>query len=129
MLNDKTDFMKKSKYFLIFVFVSFWVACAKDNTPTPAQITKPSIISLVSSMDTINYGGTEPAILTATATGGNLKYTWEVDLGDIIPENADASVVRFTGSSCCVGIKYIFCTVSNEMGVDVDTVVVVIREP
>ncbi|MDO9511166.1 MAG: hypothetical protein Q7J34_05370 [Bacteroidales bacterium] len=118
------------KFFVLFIFLTVILfACSKDDKNPSSQLTKPKISSLISSKDTINYGGLEPAVLSVTASGGNLKYTWEVDLGDIIPENADATVVHFTGSSCCVGKKYIFCTVSNEMGVDVDTVVVVIREP
>ena len=62
------------------------------------------------------YGGEDPAIITCEATGGNLSYLWEVDLGDIFPITNDNSKVRFTGSSCCVGDKVIKCTVSNDKG-------------
>ena len=47
---------------------------------------------------------------------GELSYLCDVDLCDIIPQNSDASIVTFFGSPCCIGEKYIKCTVSNKMG-------------
>jgi hypothetical protein len=104
--------------------------CKKSGSPDPnANTTFPRFLSLVSDKDSIKVGGTEPAILTCIAEGGNISYVWEVDLGDLFPLNEDGSVVRFTGSECCLGKKFIKCTIANDKGSCMDTVIVTIYIP
>lgn len=93
------------------------VGCKKDagNEPDVVTVT-PEIVSLSTDKEEIKFGGEDPAIITCEATGGNLSYQWEVDLGDIFVLNEDGSQVRFTGSECCIGEKIVKCTVSNDKG-------------
>lgn len=115
---------------LVISLVVAAAACSKKSNPAPdANTTYPQFISLTADKDSIKVGGTEPAILTCMAAGGNLSYTWEVDLGDIFPLNEEGSQVRFTGSECCLGEKYIKCTISNDKGSVMDTVIVYIYIP
>lgn len=86
----------------------------------------PIIKSLTASPDTIDFGGDQSTI-TCVAEGNNLTYTWDVDLGDIVPAGQPGKVT-FTGSPCCVGKKIIKCTVENGRGSVTDTVIVFIRE-
>ncbi|MFH1297850.1 MAG: hypothetical protein ABIJ04_11375 [Bacteroidota bacterium] len=123
--------MKISQLFVLII-VMFVVSsgCQKKSNPNPDPTTTfPQILSLTADNDSIKVGGTEPAILTCIASGGNIAFTWEVDLGDIFPLNEEGSVVRFTGSECCLGKKYIKCTVSNDKGSIMDTVIIYIYIP
>ncbi|MBI9033999.1 MAG: hypothetical protein JEZ03_05990 [Bacteroidales bacterium] len=125
--------MKGIKVLLAIVLLSslmIW-SCKKDEVVVDPglEITSPKIVSLNATMDTINFGGTEPTVITCTAEGGGLTYLWEVDLGDIIPQNEAASVINFTGSACCIGDKVIKCTVSNQKGSVEQTIKIYIREP
>lgn len=113
---------------LVVFFLLFASAC-KENPTTNDNTTIPQILSLTSDKTDIQYGGNDPAIITCSASGGEIKYKWDVDLGDIIPMNSDGSVVRFTGSPCCIGKKYIKCTVSNDKGTAKDTIVINIVKP
>lgn len=116
-------------FFLCLCIIILSAGC-KKNAPAPdATTTFPQILSLTADKDSIKVGGTEPAILTCISSGGNISYTWEVDLGDIFPLTDDGSQVRFTGSECCLGEKYIKCTVSNDKGSVMDTVIVYIYIP
>lgn len=95
------------------------VSCKKESDApqdNSTVTTAPKIVSLSADKYEIVVGGEEPAIIECDATGGNLNYKWEVDLGDIFPLNESGSIVRFTGSECCVGDKFITCTVSNDKG-------------
>lgn len=119
---------------VIVVLIAFTVislaGCTKKNNPAPdASTTFPQFLSLTADKDSIKVGGADPAILTCVATGGNISYTWEVDLGDIFPLNEEGSQVRFTGSECCLGEKYIKCTIANDKGSVMDTVIVYIFIP
>jgi PKD repeat protein len=104
--------------------------CKKDSTPVDPNVvtTIPSIQSLSADKLVIMYGNEDHAIITCNASGGNLKYTWEVDLGDIIPQNTDRSKVSYTGAACCVGEKTINCTVSNDKGSASKTIIITILE-
>jgi putative hemolysin len=114
---------------LLLVIVSL-AGCSKKSNPAPdANTTFPQFISLTADKDSIQVGGADPAILTCMASGGNISYTWEVDLGDIFPLNEEGSQVRFTGSECCLGEKYIKCTIANDKGSIMDTVMVFIFIP
>jgi hypothetical protein len=109
------------KRIALLVYISLtllMLSCSNDNGPitNDNETTMPVIDSLFSDKTEIMYGGTESTVLTCKASGGNLKYVWQVDLGDIIPINNDKLKVSFTGSACCVGIKIISCTVSNNKG-------------
>ena len=115
---------------LLFIFLLFIIGCSTNNNPVNnnTEQTVPVILSISAVKTQILYGGQDPAIITCNATGGNLKYVWEVDLGDIIPMNSDHSKVSFTGAACCVGEKIIKCTVSNDKGSDTKTIVITILE-
>lgn len=98
--------------------IAIITGCSSDpaGNNSGGSMTKPLIVSLTAKKTQILYGGQDPAIITCVATGGNLKYKWQVDLGDIIPLNADNSKISFNGAACCVGVKVINCTVSNDSG-------------
>ncbi len=113
--------------FLLLVLVLGFSSCQKSDADQDTNLIQPRFVSLTADKDTILFGGGDPAILTCVATGSNLSYQWEVDLGDIFPMNPEGSVVRFTGSECCIGNKYIRCTISNELESVSDTVLVYIR--
>jgi len=105
-------------------------SCKKDNTIVDPGVvtTVPEILGITADKTTIMYGNDDHAIITCNASGGNLKYTWEVDLGDIIPQNTDRSKVSFTGAACCVGEKTIKCTVSNDKGSVSKNIIITILE-
>ena len=108
----------KSHLLLFPVMLVLLAGCSEESTSpdTNLETAAPQIVSLSAEKTQILFGGQDPAIITCSATGGNLKYVWEVDLGDIIPLNSDRSKVSFNGSACCVGEKVITCTVSNSLG-------------
>ena len=74
----------------------------------------PVIENFFASRDTIEFGG-DTTTLTIEASGGELQYLWDVDLGDLLPIS-DGHKALFSGSECCVGLKDIKCTVSNDKG-------------
>ena len=122
----------KSRLLLFTLFIAITcISCKKESiTSDPGVVTTfPKIIKLTADKYEIKVGGEDPAILTCEASGGNLSYVWEVDLGDIFALNEVGSQVRFTGSECCVGDKEITCTVSNELGSITETVTVHIFIP
>lgn len=121
----------KCIYFLVPALFLFIVGCSQNSTNpdgTDVETGPPEILSLSAEKTQILFGGADPAIITCTATGGNLKYVWSVDLGDIIPLNASRSKVSFNGAACCVGDKTITCTVSNSRGSVSKTIVITILE-
>lgn len=121
--------MKNSLTVIALVFV-LATGCSEESTaPTgDVETAAPRITSLSAEKSQILYGGQDPAIITCEASGGNLSYTWEVDLGDIIPLNTARSKVSFNGTACCVGEKVITCTVSNSLGSDSKSIVITILE-
>jgi len=124
--------MMKKGMILFFLLVAVAITgCKKDpeNGNPDDSTTYPQILKLTADKYEIMVGGEDPAILTCEASGGNLGYTWEVDLGDIFALNQTGSQVRFTGSECCVGDKLIKCTVSNDRGSVTDTIIVHIFIP
>lgn len=114
---------------VLFLFTTILSCNKKEETNPGIETSIPVIQSLTSDKSSIKFGGEEPAMITCMATGGNLQYTWEVDLGDIFVINEDGSQVRFTGSECCIGDKYIRCTVKNDKGEASETVTVNIFIP
>ncbi|MFA6571413.1 MAG: hypothetical protein WCT77_09265 [Bacteroidota bacterium] len=119
----------KIKYITPFLLLIL-IGCSKNNSNpiNGGETTAPKIVSLTAEKTQIIYGGQDPAIITCNATGGNLNYVWQVDLGDIIPMNTDHSKVSFNGAACCVGDKIITCTVSNDKGTDTKNIVITILE-
>lgn len=120
----------KTNILLIPVILAFLAGCSQDSTGPNGdpETGAPVIRSLSAEKTQILYGGQDPAVLTCDATGGNLKYVWAVDLGDIIPMNASHSKVSFNGSACCVGDKVITCTVSNSLGSASKSITITILE-
>ena len=115
---------------LFFVTIVYFSGCKeKDNATPNVETSVPAIVKFTSDKSEIKFGATDPAIITCEATGGSLTYLWEVDLGDIFILNNDGSQVRFTGSECCLGEKFIKCTVSNDKGTVSATIVINIYLP
>ncbi len=114
---------------LIVLFILALLSCSENTTNISEKTTKPQILSLTANKSIIEFGGLDPAIITCDASGGNIEYTWEVDLGDIFPINNDNSIVRFSGSPCCIGKKVITCTAANDKGTDTKTIEIIIKEP
>lgn len=120
-----------NKFFIIGSVVLFitLLSCSENTATNSEGTTVPKIESLIADKTEIEFGGLDPAIITCKASGGELDYTWEVDLGDIFPLKSDNSVVRFSGSPCCIGKKFITCTVTNDKGSDYKVIEIFIREP
>lgn len=110
----------KNIIFFVLIMVCFFSVTGCSNNDNPAGNTdletSPEITKISADKTQILYGGNDLAILTCNASGGKLKYEWQVDLGDLIPLNSERSKVSFTGAECCVGEKIITCTVSNSKG-------------
>jgi len=115
--------------FLVLSIIVFTGCKKSENTGPMDGTTAPKIVSLVTDKKDIKVGGEDPCMITCEATGGNITYEWEVDLGDIFPLNESGSQVRFTGSECCLGEKFITCTVSNDKGSDEQVIVINIFIP
>lgn len=122
--------MKSLKYFLELCFLLVILSCSKNdsNTNFEKETSAPIINSLTSNKSQIFYGGEDYTEITCNASGGNLSYKWEVDLGDIIPLNSSHSKIKYAGSACCVGEKTIKCTVTNSLGSDSKTIQITIIE-
>ena len=112
--------MNKNISVLVLFLIGILILTSCDNEdiiPDPGvQTSFPAIDSITASKSIVKFGGQEPTIISVFAHGGSLSFTWEVDLGDIIPQNTDASIVSFTGSPCCIGEKEIKCTAINDKG-------------
>ncbi|MBM2814767.1 MAG: Ig-like protein [Ignavibacteria bacterium] len=113
----------------IILFMVILSGCQKNDGPTGNEPeTAPSIKSIDANKTQILYGGMDEAIITCNASGGNLKFVWQVDLGDLVPLNNERSKVSYTGAACCVGDKIITCTVSNSKGSVSKSITVTILE-
>lgn len=122
--------MKLINGFLLVVVFSVLIAgCKKEEEVDEDQLSQPAIVSLTADKMQIEFGGADKTTITAQATGGDLTYTWSVDFGDIIPQNEEASIVKFSGSACCIGNKEITCSVSNAKGEDSEIITILINEP
>jgi hypothetical protein len=108
----------KSVSLAIILMIITLTGCSDDKNPVQNTETEtmPVINTITSDKLFILFGGDDKAIIKCDATGGNLKYVWQVDIGDLIPLNKDRSEVSFKGSACCIGAKIITCTVSNSKG-------------
>lgn len=117
-----------NKLLVLALLIAFAGCSSDENTVDNSNTVEPKIISISTDKTEVLFGGTDEATLTCLAEGGNLKYVWQVDLGDIIPLNNDKSKVKFKASACCVGNKTIKCTVSNDKGSISQTIVIKILE-
>lgn len=115
-------------YYSLIAFSVIFHSCNETPIDPDSNTTTPVIDSLSATKLIIAFGGTEPTIISAYAHGGNLTYMWEVDFGDIIPQNSEATQVSFAGSPCCVGEKEIKCTVTNDKGSDSEIITITILE-
>ena len=122
--------MKNILYCIPALFLLVIGCSQKSTNPDDGSLETgpPSIVSLTAEKTQILYGGQDVAVLNCSATGGNLKYVWQVDLGDIIPLNSTHSKVSFNGAACCVGEKTITCTVSNSQGSVSKSIIITILE-
>ena len=102
----------KNLLFATFILLTA-IACDKKEEVDP-NLESPTILSLVTDKTDIKTG--ELAEIRCEATGGELVYEWNAMLGDIIPQNEDASIVNFSGFECCYGERIIMCRVKNSMG-------------
>ena len=124
----------KTKYlvFLAHAIVGIFLISGCSKNDNPASTNEPETIPVINSVTAdktqILYGGDDQAQLTCNASGGNLKYVWQVDLGDLVPMNTNRSKVSFTGAACCVGDKTITCTVSNSLGSVSKSIIITILE-
>jgi len=119
----------RSLFFIGVITLLSFSACEKDKDDPIGEVTIPEIISLTANKTVVQFGGHDPILITCVATGGDLDYTWSVDLGDLIPMNEDGSVYQFTASDCCIGDKIITCTVENSLDSKTDTVSIYINPP
>jgi hypothetical protein len=113
---------------IIIITLMMVLSCSENTVTNSDKTTVPQIQSLTTDKPEILFGGKDPAVITCDATGGNLDYTWEVDLGDIFPLKSDNSVVRFSASPCCLGKKIIKCTVTNDKGSETKNIEIFIKE-
>ena len=101
------------------MLVIAFASCSEKEPIIENDPLAPVIISLTSDKDTIVSGPEDPAIITCVAEGENLKYLWDVALGDVqIIEGSGGSVIKFTSADCCEGDKEIKCKVYNDHGED-----------
>jgi hypothetical protein len=122
----------KTKYIILFFLVGLLAlnACKEDDKSDPTEEVKfPEITSMTATKSVVEFGGKDPTVISCEATGGNLSYTWYVDLGDLIPVSEDKSVIQYTASDCCIGDKMIFCEVENNLGSVTDTISIFIQIP
>jgi hypothetical protein len=93
------------------IAVVFTVSCKKEELP---ELKEKNILSFNSlSVEKAVIGIKEETVITATATGSELKYQWKASAGKIIGSGAN---VIFAGSHCCMGVNEITCTVTDSNG-------------
>ena len=119
--------MKTFYYLFALTGILILGSCDKDKTSSNGDAL-PVIDSLTTSLAIMEFGSTKPAILDCYATGGDLTYIWEVDLGDLFIINDSGSQAQYSASPCCIGDKIISCTVSNNKGEVTETISLTITE-
>lgn len=111
---------------ILFTALAVFASCNDDTKYVNPNTQMPEIISLSTDKTEIMIG--EYAEISCEATGGELIYEWDVILGDIIPQNEEGSVVRYSGSECCSGERVVSCTVRNDKGEAEDVVSIFILQ-
>ena len=120
--------MKAYTYLFALAGILLLGSCVKEKNTFNANNTTPIVDSLTTSISVMPFGSTKPAVLNCYATGGDLTYIWEVDLGYLFIINDSGSQAQYSASPCCIGEKIISCTVSNNKGEVVDYVMITITE-
>ena len=120
--------MRTFTYLFAIAGLLFLGSCDKDDNNSNNATEAPLIDSLTTSMTLMEFGSTKPAVLNCYATGGDLTYIWEVDLGDLFVINDSGSQAQYTASPCCIGEKIISCTVSNNKGEVTESIILTITE-
>jgi len=120
--------MKAYTYLFAIVGILLLGSCDEDKNTYNPNNTTPIVDSLTTSISVMSFGSTRAAVLDCYATGGELTYIWEVDLGDLFVINNSGSQAQYSASPCCIGEKIISCTVSNNKGEVVDYVSITITE-
>ena len=120
--------MRAFTYLFAIAGLLLLVSCDKDDNTSDVTTEFPAIDSLTTTLTIMEFGSTKPAVLNCFATGGDLTYIWEVDLGDLFVINDSGSQAQYSASPCCIGEKVISCTVSNNKGEVVDYIMVTITE-
>jgi len=93
--------------FLAISLVVFY-SCNKDEDDNNNNGTSFAFTSLVAEHDTIMLDGS--TLITATATGSGLTYTWSVAKGNIV---GSGSQITYAATPCCVGNNELSCTVED----------------
>jgi len=120
--------MKRIIYIVFIIYAIASIYACQSEQVNNEETTFPEILDISAYRDTIDFGG-DTTTLFVNTTGGNITCIWDVDLGDILPIVADGHIALFSGSECCVGIKNIKCTVTNDKGSTEASVKVYIKEP
>ena len=120
--------MKAYTYLFALAGILFLGSCDKEEITYNTNNITPIIDSLTTSMSNMTFGSTEGAVLECYATGGDLTYIWEVDLGDLFITNGSGSQAQYSASPCCIGKKVVSCTVSNNKGELTESIMVIIIE-
>jgi hypothetical protein len=119
--------MRTYTYLIALAGILFLASCDKDKTSSNGDAV-PVIDSLTTNFAIMEFGSTKPAVLNCYATGGDLTYIWDVDLGDLFIINESGSQAQYSASPCCVGEKIISCTVSNNKGEVTESIIITITE-
>lgn len=120
--------MKATKLALTIIGLVLFASCDKEDSNINLQTEIPTIDSLTVNSTRITAGGEDPAILKCYATGGDLNYIWEVDLGDLFLLNDEGSEVQYTASACCIGDREITCNVENDKGEVSESITITITQ-
>ena len=119
--------MRTYTYLIALAGILFLASCDKDKTSSNGDAV-PLIDSLTTNLTIMEFGSTKPGVLNCYATGGDLTYIWDVDLGDLFIINETGSQAQYSASPCCVGEKLISCTVSNNKGEVTESISITITE-
>ena len=120
--------MKATTLVFAIIGLVLFASCDKEDTNNNLQTEIPAIDSLTASSTRITAGGEDPAILNCYATGGDLNYIWEVELGDLFSLNDEGSEVQYTAAACCIGEREITCIVENDKGEVSESITITITQ-
>jgi hypothetical protein len=113
MFNPKNKNMKKSIIYIVILLTSVVTitSCEKKKDETPQPTSAPlSFTSLSAAQSTIAFN--QNTLITATATGEGLTYTWTLSgTGSLI-----GSGHQITYQPCCSGEQTINCLVKDKGG-------------
>ena len=128
--------MKKILLLLPVFVILILAGCKKEKSyfpqsqesevapPPPSNTQEFSFSKLEAIPDTIDVG--DYSDIYATATGGNLTYTWYIGHGDLFGSGYH---IECGAQSCCIGTHQIKCTVSDGVHSEVKYVWITIKNP